>query len=78
MESVKVKQDSWDSPLRVKDDSGRSLIITMCILIMTVTMCSIDYHASVANEQREQQIELARRQYALDSLRFEHIKQHRR
>ena len=76
--NIKLEQDSLDSAFRIKWTGGRSVAVVLILLTIMMTTCATEVHLRQSNELRKQQLDQSRRQYTLDSLRFEYIKQHQK
>lgn len=68
-----VKQKFGDR-FRVNVGGGTMLVITVILLGVLTYTASISNELSRSNELRRQQLEVSKRQYMLDSLRFEYLK----
>ncbi len=71
---INIEQNSFDEAFRVKWTGGRSIAVVLILLTIMMNTCSVERHMSESNDLRKQQLEQARRQYSLDSLRFEYMK----
>ncbi len=75
--NVRINQEPWDDALRVKSTGVRVGVAICLLLIIAMNTCSTEMHTRMNTRLLKEQYDLARRQYALDSLRFEQS-QHRR
>ncbi len=67
---VKIEQDDFDNPLRVKLGGMRSWVLLMLVATIALNTCGTELNTRASAEFQRKQYELARRQYTLDSLRF--------
>ena len=74
-ERVKLVQGAFDS-FRVRWSGSAPVIVIILLGAMLLNMCANGARMQVSNNLRKQQLEQARRQYSLDSLRFEYMRQH--
>lgn len=74
-QKIKIEQGVFDDAFRVKWTGGRSILITGAVFAIMMAMFGIGSSLIKSNELRKQQLEQAKRQYTLDSLRFEYLKQ---
>ena len=75
---VRVTQEFFDDPLRVKPSGVRTWVALILLLTIAMSTCSTEAQMRENKELVKQQLEVAKKQYALDSLRFEHIKSHQK
>ena len=75
---IKIEQSSFNEAFRVKWTGGRSIAVVMILLTIMMNTCATESHLCQSNELRKQQLEQSRRQYTLDSLRFEHMKRYQK
>ncbi len=76
--TTKLKTDSFDDPIRIKSVGGRRWVIAGCAIFITLALEGIysqlkkhnDLYRDDLNIKKEQ-LELARRQFVLDSLALE-------
>ena len=73
--NVRIKQDFMDDPILVKLGGFRSWVLLVLIATIAANTCESNVNIIGANELKRQQLEVAKRQYTLDSLRFELEKQ---
>ena len=73
-----TEQSSFNEAFRVKWTGGRSIAVVMILLTIMMNTCATESHLRQSNELRKQQLEQSRRQYTLDSLRFEHMKRYQK
>ncbi len=76
--NTRLKTDSFDDPVRIKSVGGRRWIIAGCAIFITLALHGIysqlEKHNDLYRDDldiRKEQLELARRQFALDSLALE-------
>lgn len=72
--NVDLVQDTFSAPFRVKMVGGRTIFIAAATVLMCLTLMSIHDELQRSNELRKAQLEQARRQYTLDSLKHEHFR----
>lgn len=72
---VKIKQDVFDDALRVKPGGCLSEFAFVLLLAITMNTCSTEMQTRETKEMTKQKLELAKKHYQLDSLRFEYMKQ---
>lgn len=69
-ERVKIDQD-WTDNFKVKVVSnGRLMPITMLTFVIAVATMSVGNEIAKSNDLRRQELEVAKKQYQLDSLRY--------
>lgn len=78
---VKVKQDFLGDPIRIKSVGGRRWFIAGAVVFATIILGDISLQLGTANELKKEdikvkkeQLELARRQFMLDSIAMEQNK----
>ena len=73
--NVKVVQDAFSEPFRAKPVGFRTILVAGATVGMWLALTSISSQLQESNQLRKMQLDIARRQYVLDSLQFEHLKQ---
>ena len=69
-ERVKIDQD-WTDNFKVKVvANGRLMPITMLTFVIAVATMSVGNEIAKSNDLRRQELEVAKKQYQLDSLRY--------
>lgn len=69
-EHVKIDQD-WTDNFKVKVvANGRLMPITMLTFVIAVATMSVGNEIAKSNDLRRQELEVAKKQYQLDSLRY--------
>lgn len=73
---IKLEQDEFNS-FNIKMSGIRWTVITLAVVSMGVSMCNIADRAIIVAEEKQaeteimrQQLEVAKQQYVLDSLRY--------
>ncbi|MBO5946789.1 MAG: hypothetical protein J6Q44_01435 [Alphaproteobacteria bacterium] len=77
-QKIKLEQNSFDKAFRVKWTGGHSIAVILILLTIMMNTCAVEHHLNKSNELRKLQLDQAKRQYSLDSLRFEYAKQHQK
>ncbi len=77
-QKIKLEQNILDDAFRVKWTGGRSIAVVLILLTIMMNTCAVETHLRQSNELRKQQLDQSKRQYALDSLRFEYMRQHQK
>ena len=69
-ERVKIDQD-WSDNFKVKVvANGRLMPITILVFVIAVVTMSVGNEIAKSNDLRRQELEVAKKQYQLDSLRY--------
>lgn len=69
-ERVKIDQD-WSDNFKVKVvANGRLMPITILVFVIAVATMSVGNEIAKSNDLRRQELEVAKKQYQLDSLRY--------
>ena len=76
IKKVRIKQDFMDDPLLVKPAGVRTWLLIILVASIALNTCESAINTRGSNELKRMQLEQAKRQYTLDSLRFEYEKQH--
>ncbi len=71
---VRVVQDFFDNAIRVKLTGGRSFVVAACLLALVFNTCTTNVNTREIKDIKRQELEQLKRQYALDSLKFEYMK----
>ncbi len=71
---VRLVQDFFDNAIRVKLSGGRSFVVAACLLALVFNTCATNVNTRKIKEIKRQELEQLKRQYALDSLKFEYMK----
>lgn len=77
-QKIKLEQNGFDDAFRVKWTGGRSIAVVLILLTIMMNTCATESHLRQSNELRKLQLDQSRRQYALDSLQFEYMRQHQK
>ena len=70
--NVNVTQRAFESPIRTKWVGGRSWFIAIAVVGMWINIAGINSGVKESNKLEKQKLEEMRKQYALDSLKFEY------
>ncbi len=65
-------------PIRTKSVGGRTWFGVFLLFSIAVSTCTSERYARETRDLEKQQLEVAKKQYQLDSLRFEHLKTHQK
>jgi hypothetical protein len=71
---VRVVQDFFDNAIRVKLTGGRAFFAVACLLALVFNTCATNVNTREIKDIKRQELEQLKRQYALDSLKFEYMK----
>ena len=71
-----INQYASSNRIRVSVGGITTVFIVVLMFGLMSYTASIDNNLKESNELRRQQLDVAKRQYALDSLRFEYMKTH--
>lgn len=71
---VRVVQDFFDNAVRVKLTGGRSFVVAACLVALMFNTCTTNVNIRQIKDIKRQELEQLKRQYALDSLKFEYMK----
>lgn len=77
-DKVRIEQELFDEPVRVKLRGTATLVMVLLLFSIAMNTCSTEQATREGNKINKERLELAKRQYALDSVRFEHIKSHQK
>ena len=71
---VNISQRASESPIRTKWVGGRSWFIAIAVIGIWANIAGINFGVKESNKLEKQKLEEMRKQYSLDSLKFEYIK----
>ncbi len=72
--NVNISQGASESPIRTKWVGGRSWFIAIAVIGIWANIAGINFGVKESNKLEKQKLEEMRKQYSLDSLKFEYIK----
>ena len=72
--NVNISQRASESPIRTKWVGGRSWFIAIAVIGIWANIAGINSGVKESNKLEKQKLEEMRKQYSLDSLKFEYIK----
>ena len=76
--NVKIKQEPWDAPINVKTTGFRACVLPLLVASIALSTCATEMNTRDSVKIQKQRLEVAKKQYTLDSLRFEYIKSHQK
>ncbi|MBO5663090.1 MAG: hypothetical protein J6S12_04515 [Alphaproteobacteria bacterium] len=71
---VRIFQDFFDNAVRVKLTGGRSFVVAACLVALVFNTCTTNVNTREIKDIKRQELEQLKRQYVLDSLKFEYMK----
>ena len=71
---IRIMQEFFDGPVRVKLTGGRAFVAVGCMFALMLNTCATEINTREIKEIKRQELEMLKRPYALDSLKFEYIK----
>ncbi len=71
---VRISQEIFDNAIRVKLSGGRAFVVATCLVALVFNTCATQVNTREIKEIKRQELEQLKRQYALDSLKFEYMK----
>lgn len=72
---VKIEQGTFDDPLKVRLRGSLATFGLILLMIIAMNTCSTQVYIRENKEIDNKRLELAKKQYTLDSLHFEYMKQ---
>lgn len=69
-QKIKITQDFFDDPIRTKPAGTRTFFALLLLTIIALNTCSTERAVNENKEINKQRLEIAKRQYALDSLQY--------
>ena len=75
---VRITQESFDDAIRVKLRGTAATVVVLLLLTIAMNTCSTEMQTRTNTELNKQQLEIAKKQYQLDSMRFEYMKAHQK
>lgn len=71
-----LKSDNpFEEGFKIKLSGGRWTFVAIALFALCFNTCGIENQLRKSNELKKEQLKQAYRQYTLDSLRFEHMRQ---
>ncbi len=67
---IKITQDFFDDPIRTKPAGTRTFFALFLLVIIALNTCSTERAVNENKEINKQRLEIAKRQYTLDSLQY--------
>ena len=77
-DKVRITQEAFDDAIRVKLRGTAATVVVLLLLAIAMNTCSTEMQTRMNTELDRQQLEIAKKQYQLDSMRFEYMKAHQR
>ena len=75
---VRITQEAFDDAIRVKLRGTAATVVVLLLLTIAMNTCSTEMQTRTNTELNKQQLEIAKKQYQLDSMRFEYMKSHQK
>lgn len=77
-QKVKIEQDFFDDPINVKLSGVRSWLVPALIALIAFQTCATEMNTRNNTILEKEKLELAKKQYKLDSLKFEYTKMYQK
>lgn len=77
-DKVRITQEAFDDAIRVKLRGTAATVVVLLLLTIAMNTCSTEMQTRTNTELNKQQLEIAKKQYQLDSMRFEYMKLHQK
>ncbi|MBP3316121.1 MAG: hypothetical protein J6L70_00770 [Alphaproteobacteria bacterium] len=77
-DKVRITQEAFDDAIRVKLRGTAATVVVLLLLTIAMNTCSTEMQTRTNTELNKQQLEIAKKQYQLDSMRFEYMKSHQK
>ncbi len=77
-QKVKIEQDFMDDPIKVELSGFRAWIIPMLIASIALSTCATEMNTRNSVTLEKQRLDIAKKQYQLDSARFEYMRMHQK
>lgn len=77
-DKVRITQEAFDDAIRVKLRGTAATVVVLLLLTIAMNTCSTEMQTRTNTELNKQQLEIAKKQYQLDSMRFEYMKNHQK
>lgn len=77
-DKVRITQEAFDDAIRVKLRGTAATVVVLLLLTIAMNTCSTEMQTRNNTELNKQQLEIAKKQYQLDSMRFEYMKSHQK
>lgn len=71
---IKIEQSVFDEPIKVRLRGSAAVLGLMLLTVIAMNTCVSNTLTEQNTEINKQRLDVARKQYTLDSLRFEQIK----
>lgn len=71
---VRIEQDMFDDPIKVKLRGSIAAFGLLCLLAIAMSTCATEVQTRQNKEINQKRLEVAKKQYTLDSLRYEYMK----
>ena len=75
---VRITQEAFDDAIRVKLRGTAATVVVLLLLTIAMNTCSTEMQTRTNTELNKQQLEIAKKQYQLDSMRFEYMKSYQK
>lgn len=77
-DKVRITQEAFDDAIRVKLRGTAATVVVLLLLTIAMNTCSTEMQTRTNTALNKQQLEIAKKQYQLDSMRFEYMKSHQK
>ena len=77
-QKVKIVQEFMDEPINVKPSGFRAWIVPVLVASIALSTCATEINTRNNTELQKQRLEIAKKQYKLDSLKLEYMKMHQK
>ena len=77
-DKVRITQEAFDDAIRVKLRGTAATVVVLLLLTIAMNTCSTEMQTRTNTELNKQQLEIAKKQYQLDSMRFEYMKSYQK
>ena len=77
-DKVRITQEAFDDAIRVKLRGTAATVVVLLLLTIAMNTCSTEMQTRTNTALNKQQLEIAKKQYQLDSMRFEYMKSYQK
>ena len=77
-DKVRITQEAFDDSIRVKLRGTAATVVVLLLLTIAMNTCSTEMQTRTNTALNKQQLEIAKKQYQLDSMRFEYMKSYQK
>lgn len=75
-EKREIRGTPLGDPVKVEINGFGYILIATCTIFTAVALMAVQYYQKEQTELKRQEIEVLKKQYSLDSARFEYLKHH--